>query len=159
MTKTDPIIEGTSYGISGGNLKFYDGTIRGKTAISKMPTDVEAGYKLSITSSGEIQSATLTLVSTAEAIAQIGNLYFNDLQQAINSCAQSDTINILTAIKCNQTLTIEEGKSVTIDLMGNTLSKNGSENIITNYGTLTIVDSVGGGSINGNIDNHGELNQ
>ena len=157
MIKTEPVIEGKTYGISGGNLKFYDGTIRGVTAVTTTPTDVEAGYKLSIASSGEIQSATLTLVSTAEAIAQIGNLYFNDLQQAIYACSQTDTINILTAIKCNQTLTIEEGKNITIDLMGNTLSANGIENIIVNYGTLTIIDSVGGGSINGEIDNQGEI--
>ena len=159
MTKIEPVIEGKTYGISGRNLKFYDGTIRGGTALTQSPVDVEAGYKVSIASSGELQSATLTLVSTAEAIAQIGNLYFNDLQQAINACSQTDTINILTAIKCNQTLTIEEGKTVTIDLMGNTLNANGIDNIIANYGTLTIIDSVGGGSINGQIDNHGQLNQ
>ena len=41
--------------------------------------------------------------------------------------------------------------------MGNTLSANGIENIIVNYGTLTIIDSVGGGSINGEIDNQGEI--
>lgn len=159
MNKTAPVIEGSKYGISSGNLKFYDGTIRGATALTQLPVDVEAGYKVSIASSGELQSATLTLVSTAEAIAQIGNLYFNDLQQAINACTELDTINILTGIKCNQTLTIEEGKTVTIDLMGNTLTANGIENIIENYGTLTIIDSVGGGSINGEIDNHGQLNQ
>ena len=33
------------------------------------------------------------------------------------------------------------------------------ENIIENYGTLTIIDSIGGGVINGNIDNHGTLNR
>ena len=48
---------------------------------------------------------------------------------------------------------------MTIDLMGNTLNANGIDNIIANYGTLTIIDSVGGGSINGQIDNHGQLNQ
>lgn len=159
MDKTNPVIEGKSCGVNSTNFKFYDGTIRGATALTQSPVDVEAGYKVSIASSGELQSATLTLVSTAEAIAQIGNLYFNDLQQAINACTELDTINILTGIKCNQTLTIEEGKTVTIDLMGNTLTANGIENIIENYGTLTIVDSVGGGSINGNINNHGELNQ
>ena len=159
MIKSEPVIEGKTYGIEGENIKFYDGTIRGATAVTKTPTDVEAGYKISIASSGEVQSATLTLISTAEAIAQIGNLYFNDLQQAINACLQADTINILTAIKCNQTLTIEEGKNVTIDLMGNTLNADRIDNIIINYGTLTIVDSVGGGSVNGKIDNQGQLNQ
>lgn len=159
MDKTNPVIEGKSCGVNSTNFKFYDGTIRGATALGQLPVDVEAGYKVSIASSGELQSATLTLVSTAEAIAQIGNLYFNDLQQAINACTELDTINILTGIKCNQTLTIEEGKTVTIDLMGNTLTANGIENIIENYGTLTIVDSVGGGNINGEIDNHGQLNK
>ena len=42
---------------------------------------------------------------------------------------------------------------------GNNLKASGIENVIENYGTLTIIDSVGGGSITGNIDNHGTLNQ
>ena len=158
MSKTSPVIEGKSCGINSENLNFYDGTIRGKTALSKMPVDVEAGYKVSIATSGDVQSATLTLVSTAEAIAQIGNLYFNNLQQAINACGDTDTIKILAGIKCSEPLTIEEGKTVTIDLMGNNIEANGIENVIVNYGTLTIIDTIGGGSI-GTINNQGQLNQ
>ena len=48
----------------------------------------------------------------------------NDLQQAINACGDTDTIKILAGIKCSEPLTIEEGKTVTIDLMGNNIEAN-----------------------------------
>ena len=128
------------------------------TAFSKIPTDIEPGYKVNISTKDEIQTATLGKMGTAEAKAGIGSLYFNDLQQAINACSETDTIKLLVSNICTEMLTIEEGKKVTIDLMGNNLIASGIENLIENYGTLNIIDSIGGGSIRGNIDNHGILN-
>lgn len=129
------------------------------TAFSKIPTDIEPGYKVNISTKDDIQTATLGKIGTAEAKAGIGSLYFNDLQQAINACSETDTIKLLASNICTEVLKIEEGKKVTIDLMGNDLIASGIDNIIENYGTLNIIDSVGGGNIKGNIDNHGTLNR
>jgi len=139
MRRTDPVIEGEIYGINGGIINFYDGTIIGKTAVSQSPEDVEAGHRLSVATNGELQYATLTLVSTAEAIAQIGNLHFDDLQKAINAC-KTDTIKMLVDTNLSKTLYIEEGQTITIDLNGctikGTIENNGILNIINNKGTV-----------------------
>ena len=163
INKSVPDISGARNGVyisNGVQFDFYDGIIKGSSPIEGNITNTEPGYKINISTVDNVNAATLTKISTVEAIAQVSNLYFNNLQQAINACkAGGETIKILVEINLSETLNVAEGQNVTIDLMGNTLTVDGIENIIENHGTLTIIDSVGGGSINGQIDNHGQLNQ
>lgn len=56
------------------------------------------------------------------------------------------------------TLTIPEGVTVTVDLTGKQVAGENAEKKIVNYGNLTLIDSGTGGTLNIPIENNGTLN-
>ena len=56
------------------------------------------------------------------------------------------------------TLTIPEGVTVTVDLTGKQVAGENAEKKIINYGNLTLIDSGTGGTLNIPIENNGTLN-
>ena len=98
---------------------------------------------------------TATINYEANAAA-IGDVTYELIQTAIAKAKNGDTIKLL----CDNvvyTLTIPEGKEITIDLAGKKLITNG-DFAIENYGNLTIVDSSKGGMISSaGIKNYGTL--
>ena len=58
----------------------------------------------------------------------------------------------------DNTLTIPEGVTVTVDLTGKQVAGENAENKIINYGNLTLIDSGTGGTLNIPIENYGTLN-
>ena len=89
------------------------------------------------------------------AVANAGANY-NTLANAISSAASGDTVTLLKDTK--EDITIPSGKTITLDLNGHTLvnsataqdkkvADNSRKHTITNNGTLTILDSVGGGIV------------
>ena len=78
------------------------------------------------------------------AVAMIGTTRYSTLKEAI-AAADNQTVTILNDIEISEMLTIQAGKTVTLDLNGKTIAgtDNTSKNfsIIDNRGTLTIKDS------------------
>ena len=62
LSTTNPIIEGTRYGVLGTNIYFYDGIIKGKAdSFSDVPTSayIEADTSIVTDTSGEFKTSTL----------------------------------------------------------------------------------------------------
>ena len=78
-------------------------------------------------------------------IATIGDAGFESLEEAISYAKNGETIDVVRG------LTISKDAEMTLDLMGKTISMNVAATktsaLITNNGTLTIKDSVGGGKL------------
>lgn len=76
---------------------------------------------------------------------------FSTLAEAIEFAEDGDTISLIRAIDVTDTLVIEKGKSVTIDLHGNDIRMvkpcEKTSCAISNLGELTLKDSVGDGEI------------
>jgi hypothetical protein len=109
------------------------------------------------------------------------NKEYLNLQDAINDAGKRDTIKLLRNVRLKTTgLVVGAEKNVILDLAGHVLSgvfdNEGSSALITNHGTLTIIDTGGTGKItnqalnpdtewepgfpayaNNTITNHGQL--
>ena len=91
--------------------------------------------------------------TAAEKVAKVGETEYATLQEAVDA-ADGKTVQLLTNVTVS--ITIESGKTVTLDLNGNTLTNEAGKHTITNNGTLTIVDTSAEKS--GKVDNvsHGK---
>jgi len=78
------------------------------------------------------------------AICKIGSKQYHTLAEAYNDVSTGETITLIANVK--ESLTNE--KNFTLDLNGKTLSSDGGT-VITNNGTLTLTDGVGGSNITG----------
>lgn len=89
-------------------------------------------------------------------VCSIGNTYYPTLAEAAAAATSGDTIKLLANVTEN--ITIPSGKTMTLDLNGKTLTgvtdadvahNNSAEYkaVITNKGTLTVVDTASGGAI------------
>ena len=90
----------------------------------------------------------------AKAVAQIGDEYFDSLQAAVDAAGEGDTVILLSDIELAETLVIAAGKKITLDLNGKTVymtdASGATAALLTNLGTLTINDSIGGGKLSFN---------
>ncbi|MBQ4030637.1 MAG: InlB B-repeat-containing protein [Bacilli bacterium] len=146
ISTTTPVITGGTYGV---NIKygstplhpnFYDGILKGKTAgfngefalipeKTRIHTETEEEYLISY-------------LVAADNFLRVGTEEFNSFTDAYNAITDEGTIELLASVNYKTPLpTIENTKSVTLDLQGHTL------NITStwyNNGTLTIMDSSDG---------------
>ena len=110
---------------------------------------------LVVAPNGEITIDGLTdEVSIHEAIINYGNYCasFETVAEAIDAAQDGETVVLLKDIELDETVIIAQGKNITLDLAGNTISgtDNSTKNfalISINKGELTIEDSVGEGAI------------
>ncbi len=99
---------------------------------------------------------------SAAAIA-IGDTGYATLADAIDAANANDTITLLADIHLTETLVIAADKNITLDLAGfaitvDKVSETNHLYAFENYGTLTLTDSVGGGSITARgVQNHGTM--
>ena len=160
---TTPEIKGEQYGIYGGNNKFYDGVLKGRT-------EAHLGGSITITPDGTAYHNELIDGYETCYLIEAGNylvvngVEYNSLTTAYQAITEdTGTITAIASITTSSLLPIiEEGKDVTIDLNGQTLTY---YQTLTNKGTLRIIDSSENktGSLNNvsttvnNITNEGEL--
>jgi len=89
-------------------------------------------------------------VSAVSPVAQVGETKYTSLQEAINN-ANGGTVKLLDSVSLDEGVTIPVGSVVTLELNGKTISRNtevaATSAAITNNGTLTVQDSLGGGKI------------
>lgn len=80
------------------------------------------------------------------------------IQDKAHGNAQLKFLSYVTPDDMENTLTIPEGVTVTVDLTGKQVAGENAEKKIINYGNLTLIDSGTGGTLNIPIENYGTLN-
>lgn len=81
---------------------------------------------------------------SAQAVAEVDGVKYASIAAAIAAIDAEDTVTLLGDVA--EDVTIPEGKAITLDLNGKKLA-NKASHTITNNGTLTVTDSIGGGVV------------
>ena len=146
VNKESPIIKSSSdNGIYNGNgtLNFYDGTIKGKTAISGTINDIEENYDIIKQTENGLEVKYLGREYAAQ-IESTGEKYYT-LKEAIDAVTNtSETVKVLrdiTTLPIAETITIADDKNIILDLNGNVISQ-GNTPLIVNNGTLDLKDTA-----------------
>ena len=147
-----PKINGTKYGVynNGGTFNFYDGRIEGKElqSIYGNVSDVEEEYDVSKYKKGEkegleVEEGREVAILDQKEVVQVASTgaKYNSIQKALKNVQDTDTITMLdnvTIIESAETVKIEKGKDITLDLAGYTVT---AGKTIENSGTLKVIDS------------------
>ena len=142
-----PIIEGKTTGVYNlGIFNFYDGVIRGKTAIDGGVTDTPKLYDPKVEQSGEMQESVLAKVTDVEAT--IGKTRYATLEQAVDAAnnikgtsEDEIEIDIVVDLAKNAKVVMDNTKNIVLDLNGYTLTNTVADYVIENQGKLKIIDS------------------
>ena len=145
VNKESPIIKSSSdngiYNVN-GTLNFYDGTIKGKTAISGTINDIEENYDIIKQTENGLEVKYLGREYVAQ-IESTGEKYYT-LKEAIDAVTNaSETVKLLrniTTLPTAETITITDDKNIVLNLNGNVINQ-GNEVLIINNGTLTFKGS------------------
>ena len=139
----------TKYGLYNvsGIINFYDGIIIGKTeAVYGEINEIPEGYgiKSEIKTIELVEGFEVYRLEKIEELlldtdANIEIIYYNNLQNAINACTNSEDVIILQRdVVIEDKIAILQGKTINIDLNGFTI-----EGSIENNGTLNIKNTKG----------------
>ena len=125
-----------------GTLNFYDGIVKGVTAIQGKVNDVEDGYDIVKETDGNLEVKYLGKVYAAQ-IESTGEKYYS-IKEAIDAVTKDDEIikllRNITTFATAETIEISDNKNVILDLNGYTINQ-GNKPLINNNGTLTLRDS------------------
>lgn len=97
----------------------------------------------------EATEATKSTVETMMPVAQIGDKYYTSLKDAIAAAQDGDTVTLANDV--TESIKIDEGKAITLDLNGKTLTNTDGKHTIENYGALVVED--GSQDKTGKVDN------
>ena len=154
---TSPVIQGSKYAVNNaGTFNLYDGKLIGGTApVSGTITEVEPGYKLSISddTTNNTKVGYLVVIADDERVAMVNGINFTSLQTAINSVKDNTESNIVIYkdIELTEDIIVPENKIINLYLNGHTITY-GDYSFVKN-GTLTIIDSAPSESIGASIIN------
>ena len=82
-------------------------------------------------------------------VARVGSTGYDTLQDAINNASSGATVTLLADV--TESVTIDAGETIVLDLNGHTLTNTEGSHTITNNGALTVQDTSAGGT--GTVDN------
>ncbi len=119
---------------------------------------ITIGYKNGVNNSGTTTHPVVLNFNfeVANVVAKIGNTRYQTLQAAVNAVPNDGTETTINVLKdTSESVTVNAGKNITLNLNGNTVSNSGNTNVIINNGTIrmsngTIRTSVAQGAINNN---------
>ena len=108
--------------------------VTGGTFSSNVSAYVADGYTYNS------ETKTVEPLGETNSVAKVGDTYYKTLAEAV-AAADNATVTLLKDVTAN--VTIPEGKTITLDLNGKTLSggKNNDKAALLNNGTVTIKDS------------------
>lgn len=144
-------------------LNIEDGTFNGRFIVSNTPANISiTGGKFSSDVSAYVaegyvqnENGTVEQLGETNAVAKIGDTYYKTLAEAV-SAADNNTVTLLK--NTVEDVVIPADKTITLDLNGKKIvnsttaqdskvADDARKHTITNNGTLTIMDSVGGGVV------------
>ena len=103
---------------------------------------VVAGFENRLT----LDNVTYQLTNASQSyVANIAGRNYTGLAAAVDAASDGQTVQLVASFE--EAVTIPAGKNITLDLNGNTLTNEAGYHTITNNGTLTIIDSAGGGVV------------
>lgn len=105
--------------------------------------------KLTVKATGETEADAKGAIAlhsneSAQAVAEVDGMKYASIAAAIAAIDAEGTVTLLGDVA--EDVTIPEGKTITLDLNGKKLT-NKASHTITNNGTLTVTDSIGGGVV------------
>ena len=123
-------------------------SITGGTFATDVSAYVAEGYV-------QNENGTVEQLGATNAVAEVGNTYYKTLAEAV-SAADNNTVTLLK--NTVEDVVIPADKTITLDLNGKKIvnsttaqdskvANDARKHTITNNGTLTIMDSVGGGAV------------
>lgn len=124
-----------------GDGKSIEIAVTGGTFTADVAEYIPEGAILTQDKSGKIVEDESSVNS---AVAEAGGVKYTTLQGAIDAAADGAVVTMLK--DAEEDIVVAEGQDITLDLNGKTLT-NESDHTITNSGTLTITDTVGGGTV------------
>ena len=144
MYKTNPIIEGTKYGITCTNkyscdVNIYDGDIIGTTGNSVNANIFKVANNYIIVTE-EKDSKEHTHLAQPN-IARIGETEYQTLQEAVDAAGNGDIIEVIlgtTLYNSTGITTIPSDKNIIIDYANNDIYSETNHDYIVNNGTLEI---------------------
>ena len=143
VSTSSPVINGNTFGIKfaydTSTFNFYDGIVKGTTAISGSVNETEPGYSVYLEMVNGKENK--YLVNTPAIKNLTTGTEYNDVGLAFSEANNDDTLQFQrnTSISRSES-TINNSKTLTIDLNGNTVDVS-NENFINNTGNITIIDS------------------
>lgn len=163
---------------TGVQLRVNDATVSGKIQNRGTITGTgSAEFTGTVVneSAGKIESGKFKRIEDASAagvrnaveyeayVKLIGHSWPNEstlraIQDKAHGNAQLKFLSYVTPDDMENTLTIPEGVTVTVDLTGKQVAGVNTEKKIINHGNLTLIDSGTGGTLNIPIENNGTLN-
>ena len=151
-------ISTSQYGVynNKGKFRFYDGTLKGKVAISGELDDIEVNSQITTKEENSIQTS--NLVKDVK-IAKIGDKEYSTIKEAIQNCPDLQKTTIQLIYKdiyevSEEGIIIPENKNIVLDMNGNNIFCNKK---IDNKGTLEIMDSSSEGKCFAEVINSGNL--
>lgn len=96
----------------------------------------------------------LTFSYLVDAVAKMGNRYFDTLQEAITAAPNNESATIILLKNTSEIISIGSAKNINLNLNGNTLSNSGNNPVISNLGTLNLF----GGYVTTNASTNGAIN-
>lgn len=102
-----------------------------------------------VKATGETEAAAKDAIAlhsneSTQAVAEVDGMKYASIAAAIAAIDAKGTVTLLG--DATEDVTIPEGKAITLDLNGKKLT-NKASHTITNNGTLTVTDSIGGGVV------------
>ena len=134
---------GSTSGSSLYNVKKYQ-VVTGADNSKKLNTEIKVNGETVIPLSDEKQAEEF-----GSCVAQIGDKYFATLADAITAAQDGDTVTLVNDV--TESIKIDEGKAITFDLNGKTLTNTDGKHTIENYGALVVED--GSQNKTGKVDN------
>lgn len=146
-----------------GNLLIKNGTFKGTISKSDNCAQVEitgGTFDSDVSEyipSGMKQEGGEVVIDNEKAVASVNGVGYDDLQEAIENAGNSDTVKLLKETTSETPIIISEGQSFTLDLGGNVLTIQGTQEVrdvqafgegkvtqtaIVNNGTLTIANGT-----------------
>ena len=144
VSTTSPVINGSAAGIKvaydDSIINFYDGIVKGTTAISGSINETEPGYSVYLEMVNGQENKYLVNTPIIKNLST--GTDYTDVGLAFSQANDNDTLQFQrnTSISRSEA-TINNSKTLTIDLNGNTIDVS-NENFLINTGNITIIDST-----------------
>ncbi|MCD8122283.1 MAG: DUF5979 domain-containing protein [Clostridiales bacterium] len=88
----------------------------------------------------------MSVAAEAEIVAQIGETTYETVTSALEAVTDSTETTITMLADSTEDITVDSSQVIILDLNGCTLTGTGSGSVITNSGTLTLMDGSEGGT-------------
>lgn len=149
------IAEAITFNPNGGTVDETTRSLEKGDKIGPLPVPTWAGHRFdgwfTLAEGGEqinentIVTGNLTYYAhwTEVMYAEVGGVQYSTIQAAINSIPADNTETVITILEdTNESFTIKSGQNIVLDIQDNTMSTSTDAAVITNNGTISIINGT-----------------